>query len=75
MLQILVSACLAGENCKWDGGSNRNEAVLRFMEEMKGKSPVSSHLSGAGRRASHAPPGVGDPVFRRKRLSIPRAGM
>ena len=37
MLQILVSACLAGENCKWDGGSNRNEAVLRFMEEMKGK--------------------------------------
>ena len=32
MLQILVSACLAGENCKWDGGSNGNEAVLRCME-------------------------------------------
>ena len=37
MLQILVSACLAGENCKWDGGNNRNEAVLEFMKKMEGK--------------------------------------
>ncbi len=37
MLHILISACLTGENCKWDGGNNRNENVLEFMEKMKGK--------------------------------------
>ena len=29
---ILVSACLLGENCKYSGGNNRNEAVCRFLE-------------------------------------------
>ena len=29
----MVSACLAGENCKYDGGNNRNEKVLRLMAE------------------------------------------
>lgn len=28
---ILVSACLLGENCKYSGGNNRNEAVLSFL--------------------------------------------
>ena len=32
-MKIMVSACLAGENCKYNGGSNRNEKVLRLMEE------------------------------------------
>ena len=31
----MVSACLAGENCKYNGGNNRNEKVLRLMEENK----------------------------------------
>lgn len=26
---ILVSACLLGENCKYNGGNNRNERVIR----------------------------------------------
>ncbi len=30
-MNILVSACLLGENCKYNGGSNRNERVLRFV--------------------------------------------
>lgn len=30
---VLVSACLVGENCKYSGGNNRNEAVCRFLEE------------------------------------------
>ena len=34
-MKIMVSACLAGENCKYNGGSNRNEKVLRLMEENK----------------------------------------
>ena len=29
----MVSACLAGENCKYNGGNNRNEKVLQLMEE------------------------------------------
>lgn len=31
-MKIMVSACLAGENCKYNGGNNRNEKVLRLME-------------------------------------------
>ena len=32
-MKIMVSACLAGENCKYNGGNNRNEKVLRLMED------------------------------------------
>ena len=28
MMKIMVSACLLGENCKYNGGSNRNEKLL-----------------------------------------------
>ena len=31
-MKILVSACLLGENCKYNGGNNRNPAVLNFVE-------------------------------------------
>ena len=31
-MKIMVSACLAGENCKYNGGNNRNEKVLQLME-------------------------------------------
>ena len=32
-MKIMISACLAGENCKYNGGNNRNQKVLRLMEE------------------------------------------
>ena len=32
-MKIMISACLAGENCKYNGGNNRNEKVLRLMAE------------------------------------------
>ena len=32
-MKIMVSACLAGENCKYNGGNNRNEKVLSLMEK------------------------------------------
>ena len=32
MGKVAVSACLLGQNCKYNGGNNRNEAVLRFLE-------------------------------------------
>ena len=30
-MKIMVSACLLGENCKYDGGNNRNEALLEML--------------------------------------------
>lgn len=32
-MKIMVSACLAGENCKYNGGNNLNEKVLQLMSE------------------------------------------
>ena len=30
-MKILVSACLTGENCKYNGGNNRNEKILALF--------------------------------------------
>ena len=30
-MKIMVSACLLGENCKYNGGNNGSEAVRRFV--------------------------------------------
>ena len=30
-MKIMVSACLAGENCKYNGGNNRNEKVMALL--------------------------------------------
>ena len=32
-MKIMISACLAGENCKYNGSNNRNEKVLQLMAE------------------------------------------
>ena len=32
-MKIMISACLAGKNCKYNGGNNRNEKVLQLMAE------------------------------------------
>lgn len=32
-MKILVSACLLGMNCKYDGGNNRNAKVLSLIED------------------------------------------
>lgn len=36
-MRVLVSACLVGENCKYNGGNNYNEQVVEFL---KGKEVV-----------------------------------
>jgi len=33
MMKILVSRCLLGENCKYNGGNNRNEEVLSILDD------------------------------------------
>lgn len=32
-MKIAVSACLLGENCKYNGGNNRSEKVLAYLKE------------------------------------------
>ena len=32
-MKIMISACLAGENCKYNGGNNQNPKVLQLMEK------------------------------------------
>ena len=47
-MKILISACLTGRNCKYNGGNNRNPAVLDFI---KGKEVIEicpEMLSGLG---------------------------
>lgn len=31
-MRIMVSACLLGRNCKYNGGNNRNEKVVAFLQ-------------------------------------------
>lgn len=40
---IFVSSCLLGKNCKYNGGNNKNEAVISFLKdkEYRGVCPES----------------------------------
>ena len=31
--KVLVSACLLGVNCKYDGHNNENDKVLKYLED------------------------------------------
>lgn len=31
--KVLVSACLVGENCKYNGKSNKNEKIIEFLKD------------------------------------------
>ena len=46
-MQVVVSACLVGECCKWSGGSNTNEELVRLLHE-RGLSvvPVCPEVAG-----------------------------
>lgn len=32
-MKIMVSACLTGDNCKYNGGNNRNEKVIQLIAD------------------------------------------
>ncbi len=44
-MKIAVSACLLGENCKYSGGNNKNEAVLEFIKD-KEVIPICPEVAG-----------------------------
>ena len=43
--KVAVSACLLGENCKYNGGNNKNETVLKFIKD-KDVIPVCPEVAG-----------------------------
>ena len=47
-MKVLVSACLLGENCKYNGKNNRNERVLKLVEGRDVIPICPEMLSGAG---------------------------
>ena len=47
-MRILVSACLLGENCKYNGGSNYNEAVAEYVKDKKVLSICPEMMAGMG---------------------------
>ena len=45
MEKILVSACLLGINCKYDGGNNKNDKVLKYIKD-KEVIPICPEIMG-----------------------------
>jgi uncharacterized protein YbbK (DUF523 family) len=43
---IIVSACLCGINCKYDGGNNLNDTVLKLLKEGKAIPVCPEQLGG-----------------------------
>lgn len=64
MMTVLVSACLIGENCKYNGGNNASPAILAFLKD-KQVIPVCPELL-AGMPAPRPPVEVnGNRVIRK----------
>ena len=43
--KVIVSACLLGENCKYNGGNNRNQKIIDFLSD-KEVIPVCPEVMG-----------------------------
>ena len=47
-MKVLVSACLLGENCKYNGGNNYSEAVAKFVKDKEVIAVCPEMLAGMG---------------------------
>lgn len=45
-MKVLVSACIMGENCKYNGKSNKNDAVIDFLKDKEVVRICPERLSG-----------------------------
>jgi uncharacterized protein YbbK (DUF523 family) len=45
-MMIIVSACLAGVNCKYDGGNNYNEKIVKLVKQRKAIPVCPEQLGG-----------------------------
>ena len=48
MTKILVSGCLLGENCKYNGGNNYNPRVVEFLKDKEVISVCPEIMAGMG---------------------------
>lgn len=48
MTKVLVSACLLGENCKYNGGNNYNSAVAAFVQGKEALPICPEMMAGMG---------------------------
>lgn len=49
-MRVLVSACLLGENCKYNGGNNFSPAVAEYLREKDVLPVCPERLRGEGNR-------------------------
>ena len=47
-MKVLVSACLLGENCKYNGGNNYNSAVAEFAKDKEVLAVCPEIMAGMG---------------------------
>lgn len=47
-MKVLVSACLLGENCKYNGGSNYNAAVEEYVKDQEVLPVCTEMMAGMG---------------------------
>ena len=47
-MKVIVSACLLGKNCKYNGGNNRNEKVIEFLKDKEIIEVCPEVLAGRG---------------------------
>lgn len=79
-MRVLVSACLLGENCKYNGKNNKNKAVLDFLQGKEAIAVCPEALAGLGiprprveLREGHAVDEDGRDVDAAFRLGVARA--
>lgn len=68
-MKILVSACLLGENCKYNGGNNYNRNVVEFVKGHDVISVCPEVLGGLGvpRKSAEIADGI---VINEERISV-----
>ena len=47
-MKVLVSACLLGENCKYNGGNNLHQAVVEFVKDKEVITVCPEMMAGMG---------------------------
>lgn len=47
-MKIVVSSCLIGENCKYNGKNNKNQVVIDFLKDKEVIAVCPEQLSGIG---------------------------
>lgn len=47
-MKVLISSCLIGENCKYNGGNNKNKKAIEFLKDKEIISVCPEVLAGMG---------------------------